>query len=116
EASPDVGSRVAPVLRGVNGRRMSIFERYVFRTSLGAFLTGLGLLTGIVWLALALRQIDLMATKGQTFWIFLTVTGLIIPSLVMVIAPIALFIAVLFTLNKLNGDSELVVMSASGLS
>lgn len=95
---------------------MSIFERYVFRTSLGAFLTGLGLLTGVVWLALALRQVDLMATKGQTLWIFLTVTGLIVPSLVMVIAPIALFIAVLFTLNKLNGDSELVVMSASGMS
>ncbi|MEN9709914.1 MAG: hypothetical protein RIQ68_2322, partial [Pseudomonadota bacterium] len=39
---------------------MSIFERYVFRTSLGAFLTGLGLLTGVVWLALSLRQIDIM--------------------------------------------------------
>lgn len=95
---------------------MSIFERYVFRTSLGAFLTGLGLLTGVVWLALSLRQIDLMSAKGQTFWVFLTVTGLTIPSLVMVIAPISLFIAVLFTLNKLNGDSELVVMAAAGLS
>ena len=95
---------------------MSIFERYVFRTGFGAFLTGLGLLTAVVWLALALRQVDLMATKGQTLWIFLTVTGLIVPSLVMVIAPIAIFIAVLFTLNKLNGDSELVVMSASGMS
>ena len=95
---------------------MSIFERYVFRTSLAAFLTGLGLLTGVVWLALSLRQIDLMSAKGQTFWIFLTVTGLTIPSLVMVIAPIALFTAVLFTLNKLNSDSELVVMSAAGLS
>ena len=95
---------------------MTIFERYVFRTSLGGFLTGLGLLTGVVWLALSLRQVDLMSTKGQTFWVFLTVTGLTIPSLVMVIAPIALFIAILFTLNKLNSDSELVVMSASGLS
>jgi lipopolysaccharide export system permease protein len=95
---------------------MSVFERYVFRTSLGAFLTGLGLLTGVVWVAIALRQVDLMSTKGQTLWIFLTVTGLTIPSLVMVIAPIAVFIAVLFTLNRLNSDSELVVMSASGMS
>ncbi|MDB5641019.1 MAG: permease [Hyphomicrobiales bacterium] len=95
---------------------MSIFERYVFRTALGAFLTGLCLLTGVVWLAIALRQVDLMATKGQTLWIFLAVTGLTIPSLVMVIAPIAIFIAVLYTLNKLNGDSELVVMSATGMS
>lgn len=95
---------------------MSIFERYVFRSALTAFLAGLGTLTGVVWMAMALRQVDLMATKGQTLIIFLTVTGLIVPSLVMVIAPIALFIAVIFTLNKLNGDSEIVVMSASGMS
>ncbi len=99
-----------------SGSLMSIFERYVFRTSLVAFLTGVGLLTGVVWLALALRQVDLMATKGQTLLVFLAVTGLTIPSLVMVIAPIALFIAVVYTLNKLNGDSELVVISATGMS
>ncbi|MDO9443245.1 MAG: LPS export ABC transporter permease LptF [Beijerinckiaceae bacterium] len=95
---------------------MSIVERYIFKTSLVAFVASLGLLTGIVWVTQALRQVDLMATKGQTLVIFLTVTGLTIPSLVMVIAPIALFIAVIFTLNKLNGDSELIVMSASGMS
>lgn len=99
-----------------SGRWMSIFERYVFRTALLAFLAGVGVLTSVVWLAMALRQVDLMATKGQTLIVFLTVTGLVIPSLVMVIAPIALFIAVLFTLNRLNGDSELVVISASGIS
>jgi lipopolysaccharide export system permease protein len=95
---------------------MSIVERYIFKTSLVAFLASLGLLTGIVWVTQALRQVDLMATKGQTLLIFLTVTGLTIPSLIMVIAPIALFIAVIFTLNKLNGDSELIVMSAAGMS
>ncbi|MDB5650681.1 MAG: export transporter permease LptF, partial [Hyphomicrobiales bacterium] len=83
---------------------------------LTAFLAALGLLTGIVWLTQALRQVDLLATKGQTLLIFLAVTGLTIPSLVMVIAPIALFIAVIYTLNKLNSDSELIVMSASGMS
>ncbi|MDB5593221.1 MAG: export transporter permease LptF [Hyphomicrobiales bacterium] len=95
---------------------MSIVEGYIFRTSLVAFLAALGLLTGIVWLTQALRQVDLLATKGQTLLIFLAVTGLTIPSLVMVIAPIALFIAVIYTLNKLNSDSELIVMSASGMS
>ena len=36
------------------------------------------------------------------------------PALVLVIAPAALFIAVLYALNKLNSDSELIVMSAAG--
>ena len=43
-------------------------------------------------------------------------TGLALPSLVAVIAPVALFAGILYTLNKLNGDSELVVMAAAGVS
>jgi lipopolysaccharide export system permease protein len=43
-------------------------------------------------------------------------TGLTLPLLVVIIAPVALFIAILFVLNRLNGDSELIVMSASGMS
>ncbi len=39
-----------------------------------------------------------------------------VPALVMIIAPLALFIAILYTLNRLNSDSELIVMNAAGLS
>ena len=91
-------------------------ERYVFRTAASAFLAGLGALTGIVWITQALRQIDLMTSKGQSLLVFFTITGLTVPSLVAVIAPVALFVGVLYSLNRLNGDSELVVMSASGIS
>ncbi len=91
-------------------------ERYVFRTASTAFLAGLIALTGVVWVTQALRQIDLLTSKGQSLLIFFAITGLTAPSLVAVIAPIALFIGVLYSLNKLNGDSELVVISASGVS
>ena len=91
-------------------------ERYLFRTAATAFLSGLVVLTGIVWITQALRQIDLLTSKGQTILIFLMMTGLAVPSLVAIIAPVALFGGVLYTLNKLNGDSELVVMAASGVS
>ena len=91
-------------------------ERYIFRTATMAFLAGLAALTGVVWVTQALRQIDLLTNKGQTLLVFLTITGLTLPSLVAIIAPVALFAGVLYSLNKLNGDSELVVMSASGVS
>ena len=91
-------------------------ERYLFRTATTACITGLVVLTGVVWVTQALRQIDLITTKGQTIMIFLMITGLALPSLVAIILPVALFAGILYTLNKLNGDSELVVMSASGLS
>lgn len=95
---------------------MTRIERYLFRTATVAFLSGLVVLTGVVWVTQALRQIDLITSKGQTILIFLMMTGLALPSLVAVIAPVALFAGILYTLNKLNGDSELVVMSASGVS
>ena len=91
-------------------------ERYIFRTAAYAFLAGLTALTGIVWVTQALRQIDLLTNKGQSLLVFLSITGLTTPSLVAIIAPVALFAGVLYCLNKLNGDSELVVMSAAGIS
>ena len=95
---------------------MSLVEAYIFRTAFVAFLAGLGTLTGIIWISQSLHEFDLMTTQGQTLLTFLAVTGLTIPSLVAVIAPVALFVGVVYALNKLNGDSELVVMSAAGLS
>lgn len=95
---------------------MILIERYVFKIAGSAFLVALGVLTAVIWLTQAMRDFDLMTTKGQSLIVFFHVTGLIIPSLLMVISPIALFIATLFALNRLNGDSELVVTASAGLS
>jgi lipopolysaccharide export system permease protein len=95
---------------------MTLIERYIFRVAGSAFLATLGVLTAVIWMTQALHDLDLITSKGQSVIKFFIITGMWIPSLVMVIAPIALFIAVLFSLNKLNGDSELVVTAASGLS
>ena len=94
---------------------MQILERYIFRTALSAFLLCLGALTAVIWLTTALRELDLVTGKGQTLFMFLYLTLLSVPALVMIIAPLALFIAIMYTLNKLNGDSELIVMSAAGM-
>ncbi len=94
---------------------MKQIERYIFRIALGAFLSCLVGLTGVIWITQALRELDLITAKGQTLLIFLLITGLSLPALLTVIAPVALFIAVIYTLNKLNGDSELIVMSAAGM-
>jgi lipopolysaccharide export system permease protein len=94
---------------------MTILDRYIFKTAAVAFLATLFSLTAVIWITQALREFDLLTAKGQSLLIFLTVTSLSIPSLVMIIAPVALFIATLYALNKLNGDSELIVMSAAGM-
>ena len=95
---------------------MSAIDKYIVRITLQAFLMVLVTLTGIIWITQALRGLDLMTSQGQTILVFLGVTGLAIPLLAMIIAPIALLIAVMYTLNRLATESEIIVMNAAGLS
>ncbi len=94
---------------------MGSIGRYIFRTTFGAFLVVLASVTALMWITQALRDIDLMTNQGQSILVFIGITGLIIPLLVLIIAPIALMIAVAHVLNKLGNDSELIVMNAAGM-
>ncbi len=73
-------------------------------------------LTSIIWLTQALRFIDFIVNRGLGIGDFIYITSLLFPSLLMLLVPVALFVAVVFTYNKLAADSELVVMRAMGLS
>src|ERR1700722_13227989 len=95
---------------------MGAIDKYIFRTTLASFAVVLVSLTGVIWITQALRGIDLMTSQGQTIVTFLGITSLVIPALVLIIAPIALMIAISHTLNKLATDSEIIVMNAAGLS
>jgi lipopolysaccharide export system permease protein len=95
---------------------MGSINEYILRTTLGAFVIVLVSLTAVIWVTQALRDIDIMTSQGQTILVFVGITGLIIPLLVLVIAPIALLIAVAHVLNKLSNDSEIIVMNAAGMS
>lgn len=94
---------------------MHILSRYVFRQTAGALLLILLSLTGVTWIAVALRQLELMTSQGQDALRFLAMTALAIPSMLALIAPVALLIACIHVLNRLNGDSELIVMTAGGM-
>ena len=68
---------------------MGSIGRYIFRTTLGAFLVICASVTALMWITQALRDIDLMTNQGQSIFVFVGITGLIIPLLVQIIAPIA---------------------------
>jgi lipopolysaccharide export system permease protein len=95
---------------------MGSIGRYMFRTTMGAFLITVVSLTIVIWFTQAMRDFDLITSQRQTLFVFIGITGLIIPLLVMMIAPIALVMAVAHVLNKLSSDSEIIVMNAAGVS
>jgi lipopolysaccharide export system permease protein len=94
-------------------RRLSF---YILRQIVGPFLLFTLLLALVVWMTQSLRLLDLVINRGQSAGIFAYLTVLMLPSLLVVIIPIAFFGAGLFALNKLNHDSELVVMWSAGFS
>jgi lipopolysaccharide export system permease protein len=93
---------------------MTLFGRYMFRQVTNAFLVILMTLTLVVWLATVLKELNLITSQGQGFLLFLQMTLLSLPSLVALIAPNAMLMAALYTLDRMNGDSELIVMTAAG--
>jgi lipopolysaccharide export system permease protein len=94
---------------------MGSIGRYIFRITFGAFLLVCACVTALMWITQALRDVDLMTDQGQSIFVFVGITSLIIPLLLMIIAPVALMIAVAYVLNKLGNDSELIVMNAAGM-
>jgi lipopolysaccharide export system permease protein len=93
---------------------MTLFGRYLLRQVTNAFLVILLTLTLVVWLATALKELNLITSQGQGIVLFLQMTMLSLPSLMALIAPNAMLMAALYTLDRMNGDSELIVMTASG--
>lgn len=89
---------------------------YVLRQLIGPVALFIFLLTCVIWLSQSLRLLDLVINRGQTAPTFFYLTLLMLPSLLVVILPIAFFAGALYALHKLNADSELTVMSAAGFS
>ena len=72
--------------------------------------------TTIVWITQSLERADRLIHHGEAMAMFLQLTVLIIPSLLAVVIPFALFGGTLYALQRLYADSEIVVMYASGVS
>lgn len=95
---------------------MNHYTSYIAKQLALAALVISASLTAIVWLTQALRFIDFIVNRGVSTFTFLKLTALMVPSLLFVVLPFALFVSVLFVYNKLMSDSELVVLQAAGLS
>ena len=95
---------------------MNGLTRYIFRQLAGPLFVVSATLTGVVWLTQSLRFLDLIINRGLSTSGFLYLTLLLLPGFLTLILPIAAFCAILFVYYRLDTDSELVVMRATGLS
>ena len=94
---------------------MGTLDRYILRQCFGVMIFVTAALSAAIWLAQSLRLIDLIVNRGLSIEVFLYLALLILPRFLDIVLPIGVFIAVLFTFNRLTTESELVVMRSAGL-
>jgi lipopolysaccharide export system permease protein len=89
---------------------------YIFRQLFFATIFVTLALTCAIWLTQSLHFVKLIINRGMSLGSFLELTLLLLPTFLLIIMPIALFLAVLFAYNKMVGDRELVIMRTTGMS
>ncbi len=102
-----------PKGRGIRPLRLSF---YVLGQMLGPVAMLAFLLTSVVWLVQILPLLDLVINRGQSAFTFAYLVLLLLPTLLTIILPVSFFFGALASLQRLSGDSELVVMASAGFS
>ncbi len=95
---------------------MRLIERYLFRQLLGPTLLATAALTAVAILSQSLAALDLLVDQRQSPWIFAKITLLAMPQVIVMILPIAVFVAALVALNRLHTEQEIVICFAGGMS
>ena len=91
---------------------ITIIEKYISKQILFGLLIVSSILLGIAWFSQIIRLLSYLVNNNLSMWTFLKMTSLLLPDLVSIILPIALFAVVLFVYNKLISDKELIIMEA----
>ena len=95
---------------------MSRYDRYVLSQFLLFFGFFALVLVAVFWINRAVVLFDRLIGDGQSALVFFEFTALTLPNLIRMVLPMAAFAASVYVTNRLNAESELTVMQATGSS
>jgi lipopolysaccharide export system permease protein len=93
-----------------------VIERYILRQALWPLVASIATLGLLALLTQSVSTLDLIIDQRQSLFTYLQITMLAMPQLISMILPLALFVALVYAVNRLQNDSELVVCAAAGMS
>lgn len=109
-------TRSATVVKLPIALRGRILSRYLFFEVLGTFGICLMVFTGTTLSSQVFKVTDLVINKGfglgETFRFVL----FLVPTLLMIVTPMSLLLAILVTLGRMSADNEVIAFKASGVS
>ncbi|PWJ21054.1 LPS export ABC transporter permease LptF [Jannaschia seohaensis] len=94
---------------------MGTFDRYLA----GQLLTYFGffslVLVAVYWVNRAIGLFDRLIEGGAGLGLFLEFTALSLPNVIFIVLPVSALVAVLYGINRMSADSEMVVAQTTGL-
>ncbi len=93
---------------------MAKLDRYIIANLLASFGFFALVLVMVYWINRAVALFDQLIANGHSALVFLEFTTLSLPNVIRLVLPMAGFAAVVWTTNRLQSDSELVVVQATG--
>ena len=94
---------------------MSILDKYVLKQCFISFLFFTTVLSLVVWVDASIELFESLARDGHPVATVVELIALTFPKVLISVFPVSVFAATVFTIIRLSNESELTVMSATGL-
>jgi len=95
---------------------MNRIQQYLFKEVLRTVILIVGGLAVLALLAQGLSQTDLIIENRQSAFMYFYVVLLGAPQVIALLTPLAIFIAAVWSLNRIHKDNEIVVAQAAGMT
>ncbi|MGJ8584916.1 MAG: LPS export ABC transporter permease LptF [Marinosulfonomonas sp.] len=95
---------------------MGKFDKYVLSQLMALFGFFSLVLVLVYWVNRAVVLFDQLIANGHSAMVFVEFTALTLPNVIRLVMPVSAFAAVVYGINRLSSDSELVVVQATGFS
>ncbi|AHM05467.1 putative permease [Roseibacterium elongatum DSM 19469] len=95
---------------------MGRYDRYILTQLVGLFGFFSLVLVSVYWIEAAVELFGELIADGQNLGVFLEFTALTLPEIMLLVLPVASFVATLYVFNRMINESELVVLQTAGLS
>jgi len=93
-----------------------LLSRYLLRQLIAPFCFSLGAMTSLMLLNQIARRFGSLVGKGLTWGVIAEVFALSLPFILAMTIPMAVLLAVLYTMSHLAADNEVTALRASGIS
>ena len=95
---------------------MKRFDAYILYRLVSVFCFFSLVLSFIYWSNRSVRTLELLLGGGKSIGIFINLTLLSLPNIILAILPVSGLISAIYLTNRLNADSELIALRSAGTS